>query len=98
MKKVRIYNPPKSAMQSGKANSKKWILESIPNDARFVDPVMGWTGSSDMYASEVKLRFSTKEEAELYAKGAGWEYEIIEPKQAKPKVKSYSDNFKFDCN
>lgn len=97
MKKVRIYNPPKSAMQSGKANTKKWVLESVPTDARFVDPVMGWTGSSDMLASEIKLKFKTRQEAEEYAKNAGWEFEIIEPKQSKPRIKFYSDNFKFDC-
>ena len=27
MKKAKIYKPAKTAMQSGKGNSKKWILE-----------------------------------------------------------------------
>ena len=98
MKKARIYNPPKSAMQSGKANTKKWILEFIPQNGRFVDPVMGWTGSTDMHANEVKMKFLSKEDAETYAKGMGLEYEIIEPKHAQPKVRAYSDNYKFDCN
>lgn len=97
MKKARIYNPPKSAMQSGKANTKKWILEFIPCNSRFIDPVMGWTGSTNMATSEIKMSFKTQEEAENYAKGIGLEYEIITPKQSTIKVKSYSDNFKFTC-
>ena len=44
------------------------------------------------------MKFLSKEDAETYAKGMGLEYEIIEPKQAQPKVRAYSDNYKFDCN
>ncbi len=97
MKKARIYIPTKTAMQSGKANTKKWVLEFVSGNSRFIDPVMGWTGSTEMLANQVKMKFSSKEEAENYAKGMGIEYEVVEPKLPKIKVKSYSDNFKFDC-
>jgi len=94
MKKARIYNPTKTAMQSGKANTKKWLLEYIPTDSKFIEPVMGWTGSNDTMASEVKMYFATSEEAENYAKAKGLDYEIILPKKSTLKIQSYSDNFK----
>ena len=92
-----IYRPAKTAMQSGKARTKKWLLV-YRSEEKVVDNVMGWTGSTDMHANEVKMKFLSKEDAETYAKGMGLEYEIIEPKHAQPKVRAYSDNYKFDCN
>ena len=43
-----IYKPAKTAMQSGLANSKQWVLEFTPEVARGMDSMMGWTSSSDM--------------------------------------------------
>ena len=40
---VRIYQPAKSAMQSGRGNAKKWLMEYEPTARRSVDPLMGWT-------------------------------------------------------
>lgn len=91
--KAKIYRPAKTAMQSGKANTRLWILEMEQSQKRFTDPLMGWTGSSDMN-QEVKLKFSTEAEAVNYAKSRGVDYEIIEPKTAKVIIKSYAENFK----
>ena len=44
---ARIYQRPKSAMQSGKARIDEWVLEFEQSEARRADPLMGWTGSGD---------------------------------------------------
>ena len=67
----------------------------IPESARELDPLMGWTSSSDMRA-QVKLRFATKEEAIAYAEREGVAYRVEEPKPntAWRRIVSYADNFK----
>jgi len=40
---ARIYRPAKSAMQSGPARGKDWVLEFEPASARNPEPLMGWT-------------------------------------------------------
>lgn len=94
---VRIFKPAKTAMQSGEARTKEWILEFEPAAPRSVDPLMGWTSSSDMRA-QVRLEFDTKEEAIAYATREGLAYTLIEPKLRKPIRKSYADNFRFGRN
>lgn len=91
---ARIYRPAKTAMQSGQARTKDWLLEHEPAAAREIDPLMGWTGSSDTRA-QVKLAFDSKEEAIAYAERSGIPYVVIEPNGRKPIKKSYADNFKF---
>ena len=91
MKKAKIYKPTKTAMQSGMRNTKNWILEFDTLDTG-VDPLMGWETSRDTM-SEVKLEFSTKEQAVNYAKKNNIEYYIIEPQKRKIIKKSYTDNF-----
>ena len=91
---VRIFKPAKTAMQSGEARTKVWILEFEPAAPRSVDPLMGRTSSSDMRA-QVRLEFDTKEEAIAYATREGLAYTLIEPKPRKPIRKSYADNFRF---
>ena len=78
-------------MQSGIANTNKWIIKYITKDPG-VNPLMGWESSSDTL-SELKLEFSTKESAIKYAKNNKIKFEIVEPKERKIFKKSYSDNF-----
>ena len=78
-------------MQSGNRNTKKWLLEFDTLDTG-VNPLMGWVSSKDTM-SEVKLEFSTKEQAIDYAKKNNLDYYIIEPQKHKIIKKSYSDNF-----
>ena len=78
-------------MQSGGRNTKKWLLEFDTLNTG-VDPLMGWVTSKDTM-SEVKLQFSTKEQAINYAKKNNINYHIIEPQKRKIIKKSYSDNF-----
>lgn len=96
MSQVRIYRPAKTAMQSGRANSRRWIVEFEPTDRKEPDPLMGWNGSRDTLA-QVRMRFDTKEEAVAFAEREGLAYELVDEKPAKPvKPKSYADNFRFD--
>jgi hypothetical protein len=91
---VRIYKPAKTAMQSGPARTKEWVLEHEPRVAREIDPLMGWTSSADT-ETQVRLEFATREEAIAYAERNGLAYTVSEPETRKPVRKAYSDNFKF---
>jgi hypothetical protein len=89
---ARIYRPAKTAMQSGKAKTAAWILEFVPASARFIDPLMGWTGSTDMNG-QVRLSFDTQEEAASYAERHGIAFRLQEPHEAPLILKAYADNF-----
>jgi hypothetical protein len=91
---VRISRPAKTAMQSGRANANRWLVEYAPADAPKADPLMGWAGSRDTNR-QLKLWFDTKEEAVTYATRKGLPYEIEEPHERIIKPKAYADNFAF---
>ena len=78
-------------MQSGARNTKNWLLEfdTLNNG---INPLMGWESSKDTM-SEVKLEFSTRNQAINYAKKNDIDYYVIEPQKRKIIKKSYSDNF-----
>ena len=80
--KAKIYQPAKTAMQSGKANVRHWIM-------------MGWVGSGDR-RGQLKLRFDTKDAAISYAERNALSYQIAEPNLPRVILKSYSDNFKYE--
>jgi hypothetical protein len=92
MKKARIYRPAKNAMQSGRGNTHKWVLDYEPAMPKIIDNLMGWQGSRDML-QEIHLKFETKEEAIDYAKKNNIDFELFEPHQPKLKIKSYAENF-----
>lgn len=91
---ARIYRPAKSAMSSGQAKTRDWVLEYSNDVAREVDPLMGWTSSSDTQ-SQVRMRFSSKEAALDYAKEKGIDAVVTEPKVRKANVRQggYGENF-----
>ena len=95
MTDVRIYQPAKNAMQSGRANSRKWVLEFEPAAAKEIDPLMGWTGSADT-RSQVRMAFDSKEDALAFAGKKGYSVRLHEPRARRVRPKSYSDNFRFD--
>ena len=78
-------------MQSGSKKYNKWIIEFITEQPG-TNPLMGWESSTDTL-SELKLEFSSKENAIEYAKKNKIDYELIEPKIRKINKKSYADNF-----
>lgn len=91
---ARIYKPSKNAMQSGRGRTHEWVLQFEPSSPREIEPLMGWTSSSDMQ-SQVTLSFATKEEAIAYAQRNGLPFRVEEPAERKLVKKSYADNFKF---
>lgn len=92
MSKARIYRPAKNAMQSGKAKTNRWLLKYVPESRKTTDELIGWVGSTDM-KQEITLNFDTKEAAVRYAQNNNIEFEVIEPNDAKLKIKSYAENF-----
>jgi hypothetical protein len=91
---ARIFKPARTAMQSGEARTKEWVLEFAPASPRSADPLMGWTSSRDTQ-TQVRLEFDSKEEAIAYATREGLAYTVAEPKPRKPIRKSYADNFRY---
>jgi hypothetical protein len=87
-RRVVIYKPAKSAMTSGRAGTKQWLLEYEPQSAPFIEPLMGWTGSTDPIA-HMRLSFPSREAAVAYAERQGLEYEVREP--AKPMKAQVAD-------
>ena len=82
-------------MQSGKANTKRWLLEFEADAARAIDPLMGWTSATDMASGQVRLAFETKEAAVAYAREHGLPYQVADDRPGEPSPKSYSDNFAY---
>jgi len=95
MVKVRIYQPAKTAMQSGRARTHDWVLSFEPAVPRRRDPLMGWTGSLDT-REQVLLHFDTREEAVAYADRHGYDYEIHMPHQPRHRLQRYADRFRYD--
>jgi hypothetical protein len=92
---ARIYKPAKTAMQSGLANTKAWVLDFEPEEPRQVEPLMGWTSSGDT-RQQVRLRFASKQEAVAYCERHGIAFQVFEEKPPARRTISYSDN--FACN
>ncbi len=94
---ARIYQPARSAMQSGSAKSNRWIMEFAPNSARKLDPLMGWISSSDT-RSQVQLIFDSCEAAVAYAKANGLAYSVSRPHRRRhvKRPRGYGENFAFE--
>jgi hypothetical protein len=91
---ARIFKPAKTAMQSGAAKTKLWLLEYEPEAPRQVEPLMGWTSSADM-KQQIRLRFESKEEAIAYCARHGIPFQVIEPQEPSRRPIAYADNFAF---
>ena len=92
---ARIYKPAKTAMQSGNAKTKDWILDFEPEQPREVEPLMGWTSSGDM-RQQIRLRFETSEEAVAYCDHHGLAFQLLKERPKAHRTISYSDNFAFN--
>ena len=92
---ARIYKPAKTAMQSGRANARDWVLDFEPAGGKAQDPLMGWTSSGDT-RQQVRLRFATKEEAIAYCRRRRIDCEVDEAKERAIRPKSYASNFRWD--
>ena len=84
---ARIYKPARTAMQSGTAKTKEWVLDYEPEQPRAVEPLMGWTSSGDM-KQQLRLQFDSKEEAIAYCERNGIAYQIFETPPSKRQRRS----------
>jgi len=92
---ARIFRPARSAMQSGRAGTRDWILELEPGSPVSIEPLMGWAASNDPL-QQVSLHFGSREAAIAFAEKEGWPYRVSEPKERKIRQpKSYADNFRW---
>ena len=96
---ARIYRPARNAMQSGQVGSQtKWMLEYSVNQPTKRDPLMGWPGNGDM-KTQVKLSFSTLEEAKKYAQKHKINAVVVPDNQKrnhKIRALGYGENFRND--
>ena len=92
--RVRIYRPAKTAMQSGRGNTRSWVLEFEPAAPKAHDPLMGWVSSADTNG-QVRLHFASKEDALAYAAKRGLDAEVEVPRERRIRPKSYADNFRW---
>ncbi|XP_068461283.1 NADH dehydrogenase [ubiquinone] iron-sulfur protein 4, mitochondrial [Clinocottus analis] len=93
-RKVHIFVPAKTAMQSGVNSTKKWKMDFDTRE-RWENPLMGWASTADPL-SNMMLTFSSKEDAVAFAEKNGWSWDVTEKRSAKPRVKSYGANFSWD--
>lgn len=91
---VRIYRPSKTAMQSARGNEKDWVLEFVATPL-FIEPLMGWTGSTDT-RRQIKLYFPSQQAAIAYAEEHGFAYDLRPAKERKFKPKNYAANFAYN--
>ncbi len=92
--RARIYQHPKSAMQSGHAGTQEWRLDYAPTVHRQADPLMGWSGGTETQ-TQVTLHFDTREAAVGYAERHGIAYDLELPPPRRIRPKAYADNFRF---
>ena len=90
---ARISKPSKTATQSASSRAKPWLLEFMPDAAREVEPLMGWTSSGDTRA-QVRLWFADEAEAIAYCMRNGLAYRVEQAKETARRTQLYSDNFK----
>ena len=95
MSDVRIYRPAKTATQSGRARSTRWVLEFSTALAQRRDSLMGWAGCGDT-RQQVRLEFDSEDAAIAYARRDGLTYAVEPARQRRVRAKSYADNFRFD--
>lgn len=92
---VRIYQPAKTAMSSGRAKTHVWVLEYEIETPRRPEPLMGWTSAGDTL-NQVKLSFPSREDAVAFAEKNGWSYGVQDPHERRVRPRNYADNFRPD--
>lgn len=93
--RARIYQPAKTAMQSGRAKTLHWVLEFPRSAAMRPDALMGWNTMADT-TQQISLKFNSMEEAKAYAEAKNIAYEVIAPKARTVPPKQYAANFAYN--
>lgn len=91
---ARIYRPARNAMQSGRAGTRRWVLEYEPAPLE-LDPLMGWSSTRDT-RQQITLRFDSREDAVAYANRNRIVFELARPHENCPPHMSYADNYRSD--
>jgi hypothetical protein len=92
MVQARIYQPAKTAVQSGRFRTRNWIVEFEPRSRQEADRLIGWIGNGET-ERQLTLRFPTQEQAIAYCEKNGIEYTLSTPHARIVRPKSYADNF-----
>ncbi|MDB2682651.1 ETC complex I subunit [Alphaproteobacteria bacterium] len=92
--KARIYQPSRSAMQSGMGKTHDWVLEYESDSAKAPDPLMGWTESNDTM-HQIRMKFGTLESAQAFAQEQGLDVFVLPPRRKRIKPRNYGDNFRY---
>lgn len=90
---ARIIEEQRKTTQSGNALAGRWILEFERQQPQRPDPLTGWNGSGDT-ATQVKLRFNSREEALAYARRNGFDVHLVPATPVSLKIQAYADNFR----
>ena len=90
-RKVLIYQPAKSAMQSAHTVEYKLVFDS---KQRWENELMGWSSSADPVQA-LNIKFKTKHDAILFCQRQGYDFEVKEPCKPRFKPKAYANNFKY---
>ncbi|ESN93670.1 hypothetical protein HELRODRAFT_180765 [Helobdella robusta] len=93
-RQVRIFSPAKNAMQSGTFKTNKWFME-FNTQERWENPLMGWCSTADPLA-QIRLSFSTKEDAIAFCEKNNWRYSVEEKHSLNLRPKVYGDNFSWN--
>ena len=95
MPSARIFKPARTAMQSGRAKTKEWVLEFEPRAAKRADPLMGWAGSRDTL-QQVTLKFDNERRGDGLRQAARHRVHGRDAAGDALKPRAYADNFSFD--
>ena len=90
--RARIYYPARTAMQSGPARHRRWVLRFEPEEFGSRDAMTGWQGMSAP-SSQLVLEFASLAEAVAYAEKHKLEYETEPAPKRQMKQKDYTMNF-----
>ena len=91
---VHVYQPCRSATQSGRAGAGEWVLEFDSADPQIIEPLMGWTSGRDA-RRQLRLRFPSLESAAAFAQRRGWRMLMRAPQPRRIRPKSYADRFRM---
>jgi hypothetical protein len=92
---ARIYSPARTPTQSGRARTGQWLVVFEPQAARTIEPLMGYTSSTDTQA-QVKLEFATEADAVAWCRRNGIDYTVQRPNAPRRRAMTYAENFAFN--
>lgn len=96
-RKVTIYAPSKSAMQSGLGKLGYWKMALDKRD-KWENPLMGWSSTADPLNHVFRtIKFDSQEDAVRFAEKHGFAYSVAE-RQTKAKMTAKSYAAKFHCD